>query len=628
MKILGCRFGAGVHSRVGLVTMSIAALALAACGGGGGSGGGGGGGGGNTSTPPPASTYTIGGSVTGLSGTLVLQDNGGNNTTVTAAGTFTFSTQLASGAAYKVTVLTQPTGQTCTVANGSGTVSANVTNVAVTCTSSSSGVTIGGTVTGLTGTGLVLQDNGADNLTITKNGSFTFATALASGTAYAVTVSTQPTSPSQTCTVTSGTGTTASTNVTGVTVSCSSVVGKFAYTASNTGNEVYAFTISATTGALTQVGSAVPEGAAPAAVSLSPNGKFAFSATNDGKQIYAFTIDQTSGALTAVAGSPFNTGFATGSPYPDIAVSPNSQDLYLASSGDGEVVGFSIDQTSGALTALSGSPYPAGAGAAGIPAFSPNGNFLYVVNSSDNTVSGWSIGAGGVLTSVGANVSTGGAGPVWIAFTPDGNFAYVSNGGGNSIAAFSVNTTSGVLTPLATPTYGVSESPEDLTIDSSGTYLYVPMGTGSSPGGIQVYSISAAGALTAVGPLNQVGIKPLFVTIDPSGQFAYTTSAGTGGTGVYGFSISPTTGELTALTGSPYATGPAGSGTAAEPQFLTIDPSGQFGYTADEGTGTITGFTINQTTGVLSQVPGSPYSLPGGKPFFVSISPEAPGIRD
>jgi len=621
MNILGCRLGAPVR----LVMMSIAAFALTACGG----GGGGGGGGGNTSTPPPA-TYSIGGSVTGLSGTLVLQDNGGNNLSVTAAGNFTFSTKLASGTAYSVTVLTQPSGQTCSVTSGSGTVSSsNVTNVAVACTASGTGagVTIGGTVTGLTGTGLVLQDNGGDDLTITKNGAFTFATSLASGTAYAVTVSTQPTSPSQTCKVSSGTGTTASTNVTSVAVSCASV-GMFAYTASNTGNEIYAFTISPTTGQLSPVsGSPYTEGTAPAAVSLAPNGKFAFSATNDGKEIYAFTIEQNSGALMTVPGSPFPTGFANGSPYPDIAVSPNSQDLYLASSGDGEVVGFSIDPTSGALTQLPHSPYTAGAGAAGIPAFSPNGDFLYVVNSTAGTVSGWSIGSDGSLTSVGADVSTGGADPVWIAFTPNGEFAYVSNNGGNSVAAFSVNTTTGVLTALGSPT-PVSESPEDLTINSAGTYLYVPMGTGSSPGGIQVYAISPAGALAAVGSLNQVGIRPLFVDIDPSGQFAYTTSAGTGGTGVYGFAISSTTGELTALSGSPYTTGPAGSGTAAEPQFITIDPSGQFGYTADEGTGTITGFTINQTTGVLSQVPGSPYSLPGGKPFFVSISPEAPGIRD
>ena len=82
-----------------------------------------------------AATYTVGGTVSGLSGTVVLQDNGGDNLSVSANGSFTFATSLASGAAYGVTVLTNPSGQACTVSNGSGTVaSANVTNVAVSCT--------------------------------------------------------------------------------------------------------------------------------------------------------------------------------------------------------------------------------------------------------------------------------------------------------------------------------------------------------------------------------------------------------------------------------------------------------------------------------------------------------------
>ena len=106
-----------------------------------------------------ASTYSIGGTVSGLSGTVVLQDNGGNDLSVGASGGFTFSTGLATGAAYSVTVKTSPAGQTCTVANGSGTVgSANVTNVAVTCAAAPT-YSIGGTVSGLSGT-VVLQDNG------------------------------------------------------------------------------------------------------------------------------------------------------------------------------------------------------------------------------------------------------------------------------------------------------------------------------------------------------------------------------------------------------------------------------------------------------------------------------------
>ena len=146
-------------------------------------------------------TYSVGGTVSGLSGTVVLQDNGGDNLSLTASGPFTFATPLASGAAYSVTVKTNPSGQTCTVSAGSGTVaSANITNVAVSC-SNAVGYSIGGTVSGLSGT-VVLQDNGGDNLSLTANGPFTFATPLAGGAAYSVTVNTNPSG--QTCTVSAG----------------------------------------------------------------------------------------------------------------------------------------------------------------------------------------------------------------------------------------------------------------------------------------------------------------------------------------------------------------------------------------------------------------------------------------
>ena len=109
-----------------------------------------------------------------------------------------------SGAAYAVTSSTQPSGptQTCTVSNGSGNATANVTNVAVKCVTGA--FTVGGKVTGLSGTGLVLQNNDTDNLTISADGAFTFATQLASGMAYAVTILTQP--AGQICSVTSGSG--------------------------------------------------------------------------------------------------------------------------------------------------------------------------------------------------------------------------------------------------------------------------------------------------------------------------------------------------------------------------------------------------------------------------------------
>jgi hypothetical protein len=77
--------------------------------------------------------FAIGGTVTGLTGTVVLQNNGGDNLSIVGNGSFKFKTELASDAAYAVSVLTQPSGQICSVISGSGTATANVTTVSVQC---------------------------------------------------------------------------------------------------------------------------------------------------------------------------------------------------------------------------------------------------------------------------------------------------------------------------------------------------------------------------------------------------------------------------------------------------------------------------------------------------------------
>ena len=165
-------------------------------------------------------TYTIGGVIKGLTGSgLVLRNNSGDYLTITTNGSFTFGSPLMDNAAYNITVATQPTGQTCTVSNGSGIVDgANVTTPEITCTPIT--YSIGGTVAGLSGTGLVLQNNGGDHLAITSDGSFTFANTLIDGASYHVTVLTQPGNPSQTCAVNNGTGTVNGVDVAQVVVTC------------------------------------------------------------------------------------------------------------------------------------------------------------------------------------------------------------------------------------------------------------------------------------------------------------------------------------------------------------------------------------------------------------------------
>jgi Galactose oxidase, central domain len=238
--------------------------------------------------------YSIGGTVSGLNGTgLVLQDNAGDNLTVTKNGAFTFATSIASGGAYAVTVATQPTNpaQSCAVTSGSGTATANVTTVAVACTNAVVNASVGVTVSGLTGTGLVLQDNGGDSLTIPASGTYTFKTPVTG--AYAVTVLTQPVTPNQICTVASGSGT-ATGNVT-ATVSC-----------------VNSFVIGGTVTGVVGTGLVLKDNGGDA-LTITQNGAFMFATQLPTGTPYAVTIDTqpSTPAQTCVITTGTGSGTAT-----------------------------------------------------------------------------------------------------------------------------------------------------------------------------------------------------------------------------------------------------------------------------------------------------------------------------
>jgi N-acetylneuraminic acid mutarotase len=163
-------------------------------------------------------TYAVGGSVAGLNAAGLVLTNGSDTLNVSANATaFTMPTQLTTGTAYALTVKTQPSGLNCQVSNGTGTIAAAaITNIAIACRPAT--YSIGGSVSGLSAAGLVLA-NGSDTLGVPANASsFTMPTPLVTGTAYAVTVKTQP--PALSCVVSSGTGTVGMAAVTVVKVQC------------------------------------------------------------------------------------------------------------------------------------------------------------------------------------------------------------------------------------------------------------------------------------------------------------------------------------------------------------------------------------------------------------------------
>jgi hypothetical protein len=161
---------------------------------------------------------TISGAVTGLNAgkSVTVRLNGVESVTVSSNTGFGFTTILTAGQTYSVLIQTQPVGQVCTVANGTGTVAAsNVTNVAVTCVTQAK---VGGTVTGLgAGKTVTLTLNGSTDLAVTTS-SFQFPTVFTTGQLYSVVIKTQPTG--QTCSIANNSGTIAAADVTNVAVTC------------------------------------------------------------------------------------------------------------------------------------------------------------------------------------------------------------------------------------------------------------------------------------------------------------------------------------------------------------------------------------------------------------------------
>jgi hypothetical protein len=162
---------------------------------------------------------TLGGNLSGLGAglSLTIQDNSSVSLTLTANGAWAFPGTAPTGS-YDVVITSQPTGETCTVSNGSGTWNASdasVASIAITCGSPTT-VDLG--VSGLASGSTVILTDGTNNYTVTGNGTFSYAETLLAGDAYTFSVVTQPSG--QTCTITNGTGTVTTGTAISVTVTC------------------------------------------------------------------------------------------------------------------------------------------------------------------------------------------------------------------------------------------------------------------------------------------------------------------------------------------------------------------------------------------------------------------------
>jgi 6-phosphogluconolactonase len=181
--------------------------------------------------------------------------------------------------------------------------------------------------------------------------------------------------------------------------------------------------------------------------------------------------------------------------------------------------------------------------------------------------------------------------------------------------AVTVKTQPRVLSQICTVTNDsgtIVASPVDNVLVSCVTppprFAYV---TNSGSNNVSAYTVNATtGTLTPVaGSPFATGSTPYSVAVDPTGKFVYVpSSSGT----VWAYALTAATGALTSVTGSPFATGTA-------PFSVAVDPSGKFAYVANLGSNNVSAYTIDTNTGALTQITGSPFTA-GSNPTSVVIT--------
>ncbi|MGH9536999.1 MAG: lactonase family protein [Terriglobales bacterium] len=208
---------------------------------------------------------------------------------------------------------------------------------------------------------------------------------------------------------------------------------------------------------------------------------------------------------------------------------------------------------------------------------------------------------------------------------------FVATQGDSLVSAFSIDLTTGALTANGT---GVATGtvPSAMIAAPSGTTLFVansnpsvpansPACTLPSPGTITAYTVKSDGTVTAVSGSTTAGSIPLSMAIDSGGHFLFVANQGLQCNSASGtisvFSIKDTT--LTEVAGSPFTAAAPLAPTDPGPSGIAVTPDGKFVYVANEFDGTVTGFSVDTTSGTLTR---GATLLAGTAPAGVGMTPD------
>jgi 6-phosphogluconolactonase len=291
---------------------------------------------------------------------------------------------------------------------------------------------------------------------------------------------------------------------------------------------------------------------------------------------------------------------------------------------NGTIDGYDLSNSAASFLPLQGYTAPL------IPATDPgagmvvvNKQFVYAIFELTGVLEGWSInsssGALAVLSGFPVTVSFNlpiTPGQFQMTTDPGGNYLFVSDSGDNEIFVYSINGTTGALTAAIGSPFGVpSIEPGNITTDGLGRFLYVSLASAHEGGSFEAFSIGTGGVLTFINSSLVSTLGAWQLQGDASGKYLIGTSgnslsvSGADDLHLYVFSINQSTGIATATSGSPVTTQFSPFTIAMQPASSNGELVYSFGpndgATAYNG---IEGFQLDPTTGVLTELSGSPFS--------------------
>jgi 6-phosphogluconolactonase len=330
---------------------------------------------------------------------------------------------------------------------------------------------------------------------------------------------------------------------------------------------------------------------------------FAFVTNSGSGQVSVFAVNK-SGSLSLAPGSPFPAG--TGAEF--LAFDAIHKLLFVSNQGANTVSAFSVNTSTGMLTPAPGTPFVTGARPTGI-AVDPMGRFVFVANQASNRISAFLIAANGSLSpAAGSPVAV--SSPFGLAVNSAGTVLFANNfpdsqtSDLNTVSSFQIGV-NGVLTPVSGSPFNTASSAGfassiGLAADPSGKFLFVGDHMAQS---VVSFNIAASGALTPVMPLPAPAAdcsvschnNPLRLAVHPNDQFVYSTNVQAGTLSAFKM----VNGSLSLLADVP---------TGQHPFGVALDPTGTFLFVVNKVDNSVSAFSVDATTGIVSPLSGSPFS--------------------